>query len=714
MSSTVTMDVDHDGIAVLTIDVKDKPMNVITADFDQDLGQCLESVISDEKIVGAVITSAKNDFMAGADLKSMLPALRGLSDKSDVVEKVIASNQTMRKMETCGKPFVAAINGTALGGGLELTLACHYRIAVDRPDAVLGLPEVMVGLLPGGGGTQRLPRLIGVQAALELMTQGKHLKPLQAKGLGIVNELASKEELINKAKAWIKDKGDAVQPWDKKGFKVPGGLDANKVGTIQTFSVVNALVAKNTNHNYPAPISIVSCVYEGCQIPIDSGLRIEAKYFVELLTGQVAGNMIRSLFINKQSADKLRARPEGVEKSKVTTLGMLGAGMMGSGIALVSARAGMNVVLLDSTEEQAAKGKQYTEKFLEKRVARKKMSSDDATAMLDRIKVTTDYNDLESCELIIEAVFEDREIKAGVTQATEAVIAESAIFASNTSTLPISGLAEASKRPKSFIGLHFFSPVERMPLVEVILGKETSDEALARALDYVQQIKKTPIVVNDSRGFFTSRVFSMACNEANTMLTEGVSPALIENAARHAGYPVGPLAVQDETSIELGYKIHLQTMEDMGDAYKPGSGWEVSAKLVELERLGKKYGKGFYDYPEGAKKRLWPGLADLFPVSDQQPDVEEVKSRLMTIQALDAYRCLEEHVLMSPDDGDIGSILGWGFPPWSGGVFSYIDTVGIEKFVERCDDYSQRLGERFTVPDSLREKANNKESFYSD
>ena len=714
MSSTVTMDVDHDGIAVLTIDVKDKPMNVITADFDQDLGQCLESVISDEKIVGAVITSAKNDFMAGADLKSMLPALRGLSDKSDVVEKVIASNQTMRKMETCGKPFVAAINGTALGGGLELTLACHYRIAVDRPDAVLGLPEVMVGLLPGGGGTQRLPRLIGVQAALELMTQGKHLKPIQAKGLGIVNELASKEELIDKAKAWIKDKGDAVQPWDKKGFKVPGGLDANKVGTIQTFSVVNALVAKNTNHNYPAPISIVSCVYEGCQIPIDSGLRIEAKYFVELLTGTVAGNMIRSLFINKQSADKLRARPEGVEKSKVTTLGMLGAGMMGSGIALVSARAGMNVVLLDSTDEQAAKGKEYTEKFLEKRVARKKMSSDDAAAMLDRIKVTTDYNDLESCELIIEAVFEDREIKAGVTQATEAVIAESAIFASNTSTLPISGLAEASKRPKSFIGLHFFSPVERMPLVEVILGKETSDEALARALDYVQQIKKTPIVVNDSRGFFTSRVFSMACNEANTMLTEGVSPALIENAARHAGYPVGPLAVQDETSIELGYKIHLQTMEDMGDAYKPGSGWEVSAKLVELERLGKKYGKGFYDYPEGAKKRLWPGLADLFPVSDQQPDVEEVKSRLMTIQALDAYRCLEEHVLMSPDDGDIGSILGWGFPPWSGGVFSYIDTVGIEKFVERCDDYSQRLGERFTVPDSLREKANNKESFYSD
>ncbi len=714
MSSTVTMDVDHDGIAVLTIDVKDKPMNVITADFDQDLGQCLESVISDEKIVGAVITSAKNDFMAGADLKSMLPALRGLSDKSDVVEKVIASNQTMRKMETCGKPFVAAINGTALGGGLELTLACHYRIAVDRPDAVLGLPEVMVGLLPGGGGTQRLPRLIGVQAALELMTQGKHLKPLQAKGLGIVNELASKEELIDKAKAWIKDKGDAVQPWDKKGFKVPGGLDANKVGTIQTFSVVNALVAKNTNHNYPAPISIVSCVYEGCQIPIDSGLRIEAKYFVELLTGTVAGNMIRSLFINKQSADKLRARPEGVEKSKVTTLGMLGAGMMGSGIALVSARAGMNVVLLDSTDEQAAKGKEYTEKFLEKRVARKKMSSDDAAAMLDRIKVTTDYNDLESCELIIEAVFEDREIKAGVTQATEAVIAESAIFASNTSTLPISGLAEASKRPKSFIGLHFFSPVERMPLVEVILGKETSDEALARALDYVQQIKKTPIVVNDSRGFFTSRVFSMACNEANTMLTEGVSPALIENAARHAGYPVGPLAVQDETSIELGYKIHLQTMEDMGDAYKPASGWEVSAKLVELERLGKKYGKGFYDYPEGAKKRLWPGLADLFPVSDQQPDVEEVKSRLMTIQALDAYRCLEEHVLMSPDDGDIGSILGWGFPPWSGGVFSYIDTVGIEKFVERCDDYSQRLGERFTVPDSLREKANNKESFYSD
>jgi 3-hydroxyacyl-CoA dehydrogenase/enoyl-CoA hydratase/3-hydroxybutyryl-CoA epimerase len=422
--------------------------------------------------------------------------------------------------------------------------------------------------------------------------------------------------------------------------------------------------------------------------------------------------MIRTLFVNKKSADKLRARPEGFEKTQVNTLGMLGAGMMGSGISLVSARSGMNVVLLDSTEEQAAKGKNYTEKFLEKRVKKGKMTPEAAAEVLDRITVTTDFSDLAECDLIIEAVFENREIKADVTQKTEAVISEETVFASNTSTLPITGLAESSSRPEGFIGMHFFSPVERMPLVEIILGKETSDRALAAALDYVQQIRKTPIVVNDSRGFFTSRVFSTACNEANTMLTEGVSPALIENTARHAGYPVGPLAVQDETSIELGYKIHLQTMEDMGDAYKPASGWKVSAKLVEQDRLGKKYGKGFYDYPEGAKKRLWPGLVDLFPVSDQQPDVEEVKSRLMTIQALDAYRCLEENVLMSPDDGDIGSILGWGFPPWSGGVFSYIDTVGIEKFVERCDDYSQRFGERFTVPDSLREKADKKESFY--
>ena len=447
-------------------------------------------------------------------------------------------------------------------------------------------------------------------------------------------------------------------------------------------------------------------------VPIDTGLRIETNYFAELIADPVAGNMIRTLFVNKKSADKLRARPEGFEKTKVTTLGMLGAGMMGSGITLVSARSGMNVVLLDSTEELAARGKQYTEKFLEKRVKKGKMTTEAAAEVLDRITVTTDFNDLAECDLIIEAVFENREIKADVTQKTEAVISEETVFASNTSTLPITGLAESSSRPEGFIGMHFFSPVERMPLVEIILGKETSDRALAAALDYVQQIRKTPIVVNDSRGFFTSRVFSTACNEANTMLMEGVSPALIENAARHASYPVGPLAVQDETSIELGYKIHLQTVEDMGDAYKPASGWKVSAKLVEQDRLGKKYGKGFYDYPEGAKKRLWPGLADMFPVSDEQPDVEEVKSRLMTIQALDAYRCLEENVLMSPDDGDIGSILGWGFPPWAGGVFSYIDTVGVPEFVATCDDYCNRFGERFTVPDSLREKAEKGEKFY--
>ena len=715
MSKAVTMNVGNDGIAVLSLDVQGKPMNVITLELQQDLRECIEKVVSDEAIIGAVVTSAKNDFMAGADLKSMAPLMGGLgaAELAKILGGPDSIKTVYREMEICGKPFAAAINGTALGGGLELALACHYRVAADRPDAVLGLPEVQVGLLPGAGGTQRLPRMIGCQAALELMTQGRHIKPAQAKAMGIVDALASQEELIDTAKAWIKDKGDPVQPWDKKGFKIPGGLDANRIGTIQTFLIANALVAKNTNHNYPAPISIVSCVYEGCQVPIDTGLRIETNYFAELLAGPVAGNMIRTLFVNKKSADKLRARPEGFAKTKVTTLGMLGAGMMGSGIALVSARSGMNVVLIDSTEELAARGKQYTEKFLEKRVKKGKMTTEAAAEVLDRITVTTDFNDLAACDLIIEAVFEDREIKADVTQKTEAVIPEETIFASNTSTLPITGLAESSSRPTSFIGMHFFSPVERMPLVEIILGKETSDQALAVALDYVQQIRKTPIVVNDSRGFFTSRVFSTACNEANTMLMEGVSPALIENAARQAGYPVGPLAVQDETSIELGYKIHLQTVEDMGDAYKPASGWKVSAKLVELERLGKKYGKGFYDYPEGAKKRLWPGLADAFPVRDEQPDVEEVKTRLMTIQALDAYRCLEENVLMSPDDGDIGSILGWGFPPWAGGVFSYIDTVGVAEFVDTCDDYCNRFGERFTVPDSLREKAENGEKFYS-
>ena len=713
MSENIKINIGSDGIAILEIDVKDRPMNVITSDFAKELAERVEQVTNDEKIIGAIITSSKNDFMAGADLKSMLPSLMKLSNASEMVDAVVQSNGVSRNIETCGKPFVAAINGTALGGGLEICLACHYRIAIDRPDAVLGLPEVLVGLLPGGGGTQRLPRMIGVQNALELMTQGKHIKPAVAKSMGIVDELSSKEDLIGKAKQWIIDVGDPVKPWDKKGFKVPGGFDPNTTSTIQIFSIVNAMVAKNTNHNYPAPISIVSSVYEGCQVPIDTGLRIESKYFVKLLRDPVAGNMIRSLFINKQSADKLRARPKDVEKSKVTNLGMLGAGMMGSGIALVSAQAGINVVLLDSTIESATKGKEYTEKYLEKSIALKKMTSEKAKVIIDRIHVTTDFNDLKDCDLIIEAVFENREIKADVTQKTEKVIADSVIFASNTSTLPITGLAKASSRPKSFIGMHFFSPVERMPLVEIIMGEESSDEALAKSLDYIQQIRKTPMVINDSRGFFTSRVFSQACNEANEMLREGVLPALIENGARQAGYPVGPLAVQDETSIELGHKIHVQTIEDIGDEYKPQSAVDVAEKMYELGRLGKKYRKGFYEYPEDGPKKIWSGLAEAFPVSQTQPDLQLIKDRLMTIQSLDAYRCLEENVLTSPDDGDIGSIFGWGFPPWSGGVFSYIDTVGIKAFVERCDDFHKRFGERFKVPNSLRERANKNESFYS-
>lgn len=713
MSENIKINIDSDGIAILEMDVQDRPMNVITSDFAKELGERVDQVINDESIIGAIITSSKNDFMAGADLKSMLPSLMKLTNASEMVDAVVQSNGVSRNIETSGKPFVAAINGTALGGGLEICLACHHRIAIDRPDAVLGLPEVLVGLLPGGGGTQRLPRMIGVQNALELMTQGKHIKPAVAKSMGIVDELSSKEDLISKAKQWIIDVGDPVKPWDKKGFKIPGGFDPNTTSTIQIFSIVNAMVAKNTNHNYPAPISIVSSVYEGCQVPIDTGLRIESKYFVKLLRDPVAGNMIRSLFINKQSADKLRARPKGVEKSKVTNLGMLGAGMMGSGIALVSAQAGINVVLLDSTIESATKGKAYTEKYLEKSISLKKMTAEKAKAIIDRIHVTTDYNDLKDCDLIIEAVFENREIKADVTEKTEKVIADTVIFASNTSTLPITGLAKASSRPKSFIGMHFFSPVERMPLVEIIMGEESSDEALAKSLDYIQQIRKTPMVINDSRGFFTSRVFSQACNEANEMLREGVMPALIENAARQAGYPVGPLAVQDETSIELGHKIHVQTIEDIGDEYKPQSAVDVAEKMYELGRLGKKYRKGFYEYPEDGPKKIWSGLAEAFPVSETQPDLQLIKDRLMTIQSLDAYRCLEENVLTSPDDGDIGSIFGWGFPPWSGGVFSYIDTVGIKVFVERCDDFHKRFGERFKVPDSLRERANKNESFYS-
>lgn len=710
---TIDFTIDNDGVALLSIDLKDRSMNVMTPEFLADLSEAVDKLGTDDNIKGAVITSGKDSFMAGADLIGLVETFEERTDAATVYAFCHGLQSTLRRLETCGKPVAAAINGTALGGGLEICLACHHRVVADKPKSVLGLPEVLVGLLPGGGGTQRLPRLIGQEAALQLITQGKHLKPADALEAGFVDQMVAAGTEVAVAKAWVLESGDAVAPWDKKGFKVPGGAGLMNPKSITTLMFGTSLLQKMTNHNYPAPIAIMSAVYEGLVLPIDKALDVETKYFVSLLMDPVSRNMMRTLFVNKGAADKLVRRPRGPEKRPVTKLGILGAGMMGAGVAFVSARAGMQVVLLDTTDEKAEFGKDYSRSLLQKRIDKGRMTAEKAEELLDRIQTTSDYDNLRGCELVIEAVFEDREIKAGVTAKAEAVMADDAIFASNTSTLPISGLAKASKRPAQFIGIHFFSPVDKMPLVEVIVGKETNDVAIAQALDYIQQIRKTPIVVNDSRGFYTSRVFSVFSREGINMLAEGVNPALIENVARHAGMPVGPLAVTDEVSLELSHHVMTQTAKDLGDQYVSSPADAVIRKFVEdLDRKGKKAGKGFYEYPEGGKKHLWPGLKDLYPLAQEQPTPDEVRSRLLYSQAIETVRCMDEGVVTDPADADIGSIFGWGFPPYTGGTLSFIETVGLRAFVEEADRLAERYGERFAVPDSLRNRAKNGVSFY--
>ena len=713
MSTTIQYIVDADGIAILSLDVPGRSMNVLTPELIADLKECVEKLAGDENVKGAVITSAKSAFMAGADLKDLVTAFDHGLTVEEGYEQSQALSQVFRQLETCGKPVAAAINGVALGGGLELCLACHYRVLSDDPKARVGLPEVTIGLLPGSGGTQRLPRLIGIREALPLMLEGRQLTPDKALKLGIVHAIAPVDQLVERARRWVLDDSDPEAPWDKKGFRIPGGAGAMHPKSIETFMVGTSLLAGQAFHNYPAPKAIMSAVYEGTITPFDTGLRIESKYFAQLVSGVVARNMMRTLFINKGDADKLARRPEGVEKSAVHKLGILGAGMMGAGVAYVSARAGIEVVLLDTSIEGADKGKAYSQGLLDKAISRGKSTREKADALLGLITPTTNYADLEGCDLVIEAVFESREIKAGVTAQAEAVIPEMAIFASNTSTLPITGLAEASERPEKFIGIHFFSPVDKMPLVEIIVGEKTSDEAIARSLDYVQQLRKTPIVVNDSRGFYTSRCFMTFTNEGMTMVSEGISPALIENAAKMASMPVGPLAVIDEVTIELGYKIAMQAKADLGDEFRPISGFDTMKKMVEeLDRKGKRYGKGFYDYPEDGPKRLWSGLAELYPPAAEQPFVDEVKDRLLMIQALETARCYEEGVLTHPADADLGSIFGWGFPPWTGGTLSFIDTMGIVAFVAECDRMAEAYGPRFEVSDWLRARAEKGETFH--
>jgi len=730
-------EVDGDGIALVTWDMPGRSMNVLSQGSMADMAAIIEKIMSDDAIKGAVLTSGKDAFCAGADLSMMGGQAGGGSGGGSQEDRVKAMyegnlkfNMLLRSLETCGKPVVAAINGTALGGGLEVTLACHYRVASDNPKTQIGLPEAKVGLLPGGGGTQRLPRLIGAQAALPLILQGTSLDPQKALKAGIVHKVVPAAELISAAKAWLKEglaqpkvklgkKGPevyaiAIQPWDREGYRVPGG-DPHSKGGGQVFTIGNATLHKQTHGNFPAQKYIMSCVYEGLQVPIEAGLRIETRYFTKLLMDPRSKAMIRSLFLSMQELGKGARRPAGIAPFQVKKLGILGAGMMGAGIAYVSAQAGMEVVLLDTDQANAEKGKAYSEKLLAKALERGKTTQEKADKLLGLIKPTTNYDDLKGADLVIEAVFESREIKAEVTKKAEPMIADGGIYGSNTSTLPITGLAEASAKPENFIGVHFFSPVDKMQLVEIIMGKKTSDETLAKAMDYVKQIRKTPIVVNDSRGFYTSRCFGTYVGEGLAMLGEGVPPAMIENVGRMTGMPMAPLALNDEVSLDLAYKVREQTKKDLGDKYVGSPADDLVKKMVvDLGRVGKKAGKGFYDYPADGKKKLWPGLADLVGKA-QDPDdldVQELKNRFLYIQALEAARCFEEGVVTDVRDADVGAILGWGFAPWAGGPLSLIDMVGTKEFVEACDKLAQKYGPRFTPSKLLRDMASKGETFY--
>jgi 3-hydroxyacyl-CoA dehydrogenase/enoyl-CoA hydratase/3-hydroxybutyryl-CoA epimerase len=701
-----------DGFAILTLNNADETMNVVSDAFIADMEEATRTIAADPEIKGVILTSAKKAFMAGADLKQLVQGFGKLTPKQAYAFSDRAT-QMHRAMERSGKPWVAAINGLALGGGFELALACHHRVLVDDPKALVGLPEVNVGLLPGSGGTVRLALIAGVKTALDLLLSGRTVAPAEALKLKIVDEVAPADQLLDRARAWLATSPDPIKPWDVKGWAPPQKKGMTVPEDSFFYMMATGTIAQK-GYNLPAPRAILSAVFEGMQLPFDKALAVEGKYFARLLTDPVARNIIRTTFISKQAAEKGARRPAGVPRSEVKKLGVLGAGMMGAGIAYVSAKAGIEVVLIDRDVPTAEKGKSYSTKAEGKLLEKGKTSQDKIDAVLARITPTDDFARLEGCDLIVEAVFEDTEIKAETTRKAEAVIPETAVFASNTSTLPIGQLALASKRPDQFIGIHFFSPVDRMGLVEVIKGKQTSDATLAHALDYIAQLRKTPIVVNDSRGFYTSRVFQTLIHEGGAMLEEGVPPAVIENAAKAVGMPVGPLALLDELTFDLPLKIVDQAIAEEGDKYTPPAGVPTLRKMKnELGRSGRKTGGGFYEYPEGGKKHLWKGLADHFPVRHDY-DVEELKRRFLYAQAIETARCLEEGVLETPQDADLGAVYGWGFPAWTGGTISYIDTVGLAHFVAEADRLAQQYGPRFLPSAWLRDKAAKNESFYAD
>lgn len=714
--SAIRYDLGSDQILTLTIDMPGQSANTMNKAFREALDDTVSKVQGDlENIRGIIVTSGKKTFFAGGDLNEIFKVTR---DDAQLFEDMVNGMKAqMRALETCGKPVVAAINGAALGGGFEIALACHHRIVLNNNSIQLGLPEVSLGLLPGGGGTQRLPRMIGLEAAFPLLMEGKKLRPAAALKAGIIDELAdSPEDMMAKARAFIDANPKCQQPWDKKGYKMPGGAPHHPA-MAQKLAIAPAMLKQKTKGCYPAPERIMAAAVEGAQVDFDNGSLIETRYFTELVIGQVAKNMTGTFWFQLNDINAGGSRPSGVEKETFKKVGVLGAGMMGAGIAYATANRGMEVVLKDVSLENAEKGKSYSENLLAKKVSRGHMTEEKKAEILGRIKATDSAADLEGCDLVIEAVFEDSDLKAKVTAEAEPKLVSNGIFASNTSTIPITQLAKASAKPENFIGLHFFSPVDKMMLVEIIVGEKTSDETLARAFDYVQQIGKTPVVVNDSRGFFTSRVFGTFVNEGISMLGEGIHPASIENAGLMAGMPVGPLTISDEVSLTLMQHVRDQSKKDTEAA---GGIWNahpaeaiIDQMVKDHGRKGKAAGAGFYEYPAKGRKYLWPELETLYVDSEKARKVElqELKDRILFIQAIETVRCLEEGVLRSVEDANIGSIFGIGYAPWTGGAIQFINQYGVRAFTERARELAATYGERFSPPALLLEHAEQDKPF---
>lgn len=717
------MDVDTSGIALVTWDMPNKSMNVIDQSVIEELEGIVDKVANDAAIKGAVVTSGKDTFSGGADLTMLQSLGRAFEELEKSKGRQAAMqfffdqsrrlSQIYRKLETSGKPWVAAINGTCMGGAFELALACHRRIAADNPKSRLGLPEVKVGLFPGAGGTQRAARMMQTGDALQFLFKGEQLRPAKAKDMKLVDEVVPADKLIDSAKAWIKGGGKGVQPWDIEGFKLPGGLVWSKAG-MMTWPPANAIYRRETYDNYPGAKAILKSVFEGLQLPMDRALTVESRYFAQILRSPEAQAMIRTLFLSMQELNKGARRPKEIPANRIKKVAILGAGFMGASIAYVSAQAGIDVVLLDRDMPAAEKGKQLSSKLMSDLIAKGRATTEARDALLAKISPTADYNDIKDADLVVEAVFEDRKIKEDVIKKAEAVLSPNAVFGSNTSTLPISSLAEFSPHPDQFIGIHFFSPVVKMMLVEVIKGKKTNDAAIAMAFDFVRAIRKTPILVNDSRGFYTSRVVGTYIREGHLMLTEGVPAAMIENAGRMAGMPVGPLALNDEVAVDLAWKILQATKTDLGPAgVDPRQEKLLKEMVVKRGRLGRKNGKGFYDYPQNEPKRLWPGLAEIEkPKSGDDFDVEELKQRLLAIQALETARCVEEGVITDMRDADVGGILGFGFAPFTGGPLSYIDGMGTKNFAALCEQFAKKFGPRFQPGALLKSMAAKDENFY--